>query len=105
MTLAKNRLDLKELKQKLFPVFQKTTPIRRVVVFGSMAREAANMRSDVDLVVDSKEELLGLALFSLADDIRTILNRKIDLFEACEIIPGTELHKNIEQEGVVIYER
>lgn len=97
--------DVSEIKERLTPLFVRYKPVRRVVLFGSFARGQAREKSDVDLVVESHEELLGLPLFGLAGDAGDTLKRRVDLLEACEVIPNTPLDESIKREGVVIYER
>jgi predicted nucleotidyltransferase len=97
--------NVSDIKRRLTPLFVKHKPVRRVILFGSFAREQARGKSDLDLVVDTREEMLGLPLFGLAGEIGNELERRVDLFEACEIIPDTPLEKNIKREGIVIYER
>lgn len=98
-------LDQKEIKYRLLPIFIQNPEIRRVTLFGSFARNRAHSRSDIDLVVDTQGEMLGLPLLGLAADVEEILKLKTDLFEAVEIIPGSVLEQNISREGVVIYEK
>jgi len=100
-----NVLNVDNIKQRLMPLFAKHEPVRRVILFGSFALDRAREKSDIDLVVDTREEMLGLPLFGLAGEIGDELKRRVDLLEACEIIPDTPLEENIKREGVVIYER
>ena len=40
-------------------------PVYKVILFGSYAKKSANKNSDLDLVIDTKESLMGFKLFSL----------------------------------------
>ena len=96
-------MSIPEIRRRLFPVF-KSKPVRQAILFGSCARGEANRLSDVDLVVDTGGECLGLPLIELLLDVTDALEgAKVEMFEACEIKPGTPLARNIDEEGVVIY--
>jgi len=66
---------IKELKQNL----QEKYKIREIGIFGSIIREEEKETSDIDLLVDFKEEadlfdLIGLALF-----LEEKLHRRVDI--------------------------
>ena len=73
------------------------TPVDSVVLFGSYAKKEANKNSDIDLIIDTKEKLLGFKLFSLIT--------KIEEFEKCEIIENSSIDKEIKNTGVIVYEK
>jgi len=52
--------------------------VRRVRLFGSHARDAASPDSDIDLIVDL-DRPMGLAFFSLADELGQRLGAKVEL--------------------------
>ena len=52
--------------------------VRRLAVFGSVARDAASKGSDVDIIVEF-ERPIGLRFVELADRLETILGVKIDI--------------------------
>jgi predicted nucleotidyltransferase len=101
--MAIEDMSIPEIRRRLFPVF-KAKPVRRAVLFGSVARGEADRLSDVDLVVDTGGKCLGLPLVELLVDVTEALEgTKVEMFEACEIRPGTPLARNIDAEGIVIY--
>ena len=57
----------------------KAAPVYRAVLFGSYAKGNATDKSDVNIVIDSKGELLNINFFGLLEDIRTQLNKRVDL--------------------------
>jgi len=81
-------ITIKELKQNL----QEKYKIREIGIFGSIIREEEKETSDIDLLVDFKEEadffdLIGLALF-----LEEKLHRRVD------IVPKRALRKEIKDE-------
>ncbi|PKP62070.1 nucleotidyltransferase [Candidatus Atribacteria bacterium HGW-Atribacteria-1] len=76
---------IKELKQNLHEKYK----IREIGIFGSIIREEGKDTSDIDLLVDFKEDaglfdLIGLALF-----LEEKLHRRVD------IVPKRALRKEI----------
>ena len=64
---------LREHKQEL----EEQYGITRLGIFGSVARDEADERSDVDVVVEMKPDLF--ARVSLKEELETILRTKVDL--------------------------
>lgn len=52
--------------------------VRRIAIFGSVARNAPAKNSDVDIMVDL-DKTLGLDFFDLADYLEKTLGRKVDI--------------------------
>lgn len=72
-------------------------PVRRIAVFGSVARGDASDRSDVDILVEV-DPSIGWELVILADQLEALLGRKVDLVSRRGIKPS--LWKHIEPELV-----
>jgi uncharacterized protein len=53
--------------------------VRNVRVFGSMARNTATAKSNVDLLVELESGRTGLALGGFLQDISELLGRKVDV--------------------------
>ncbi len=77
--------------------------VRRVILFGSRARDDARPRSDVDLAVEAPGASAGewLRLTDIIEDADTLLS--IDLVRLEEA--PEDLHKRILAEGRTLYER
>lgn len=93
--------EIKEILSRLL----KNEPVDEVILFGSYAKETADKDSDIDLVIDSKERLLGFKLYSLISQIEDTFNKQVDGFEKSEIIENSKIDKEIKKTGVVIYEK
>ena len=56
--------------------------VRRIRVYGSVARGEADRRSDVDLLVEWGRRAKPLATYSFKDELERIIRRKVDLHDA-----------------------
>ena len=96
--------SIDEIKTKLRELLSETE-VLEVVLFGSYAKNEATINSDIDLVIDTNEKLMGLKLFSLISKIENALEKDIDAFEKAEIIEGSKIEEEIKKYGIVIYEK
>ncbi len=101
----KNKIyTAEEIKERLYPVFI-NYPVYKAVLFGSYAKGIATEKSDVDIVIDSKGELLNIAFYGVLEDITTALDKKIDLLEISELKRNNGILDFINEEGYVLYEQ
>lgn len=85
--------------EKIAPMYD----INQVILFGSYASGQAREDSDVDLFIDS--DLYGLEYFEFAEQLRTALRKKVDVFSYRTIEEGSKLDKSIHRGGIILYER
>jgi len=98
----KNQLQLKEeIKEKIISVLVKHG-IKRILVFGSYARNEATPKSDLDLIVDFPEGTSLLDHVGIEIELSEALNMKIDLLSRNGISPYIKDH--MLKEAIVIYE-
>lgn len=93
---------IEALKEILSPI-AKRHGVKRMSVFGSVARGEATEESDVDLLVDIPEGWGLFALGGLYADIEDALTCQVDL-----VTTGIEDKKflaNIQKDEVIIYEQ
>ena len=90
---------------KILEEILKDKPVYQVILFGSYAKKEATKKSDVDLVIDTKSELKGFALLKLICEIKEKLQKEIDGFEKYEIESGSSIDKEIQETGVIVYEK
>lgn len=83
----------------------KDEPVYKVILFGSYAKNEADKKSDIDLVIDTNEKLRGFSLLKLICLIQDKLQKKIDAFEKYEIIRDSKIDQEIQRTGVVVYEK
>lgn len=96
--------SIEEIKKILNEIL-KDMPVYQVILFGSYAKNTADKDSDLDLIIDTKEQLLGFKLFSLITKIEERFNKNVDGFEKTEILENSRIDKEIKKTGVVVYER
>ncbi|MBR0359869.1 MAG: nucleotidyltransferase domain-containing protein [Clostridia bacterium] len=90
-----------DIKAVLHPVFVKHS-VKKAVLFGSYVKGLAKQNSDVDLLLDSG--LRGLKFVGLIEDVRSALDKEVDVFDKTHIIPNSKISSEISKDGVVIYE-
>ncbi len=93
-----------EIKMILNKVLQ-NQPVYQVILFGSYAKNEATKKSDIDLLIDTKQALKGFSLIKLICQIQEALDKPIDGFEKYEIIKNSKIDKEIKKTGVVVYEK
>ena len=91
--------------QKMLAELLKDKPVYKVILFGSYAKQQANKKRDVDLVIDTNSELKGFALLKLICQIEEKLQKNIDGFEKYEIEEDSLIDEEIKKTGVVVYEK
>lgn len=96
--------SIEEIKKTLNEIL-KDKPVYQVILFGSYAKNNANKKSDIDLVIDTQSKLRGFALLELICEIQEKLKKSIDGFEKYEIIDGSKIDQEIKKTGVIVYEK
>lgn len=91
-----------ELKRKIGKILAEF-PVEKAILFGSYAKGDATRRSDIDLVIDSNNQLIGLDFYEVKGTLEEKLKKEIDLIEISDIIKGQKADKEISRTGVVIY--
>ncbi len=98
----KNKFHLKEdIKEMIITILVKHG-IKRILVFGSYARNEATTKSDLDLIVDFPEGTSLLDHIGIEIELSEALNMKIDLLSRNGISPYIKDH--VLKEAIVIYE-
>lgn len=93
---------ISQLRDILSPIFGEYN-IRKAILFGSYGKGTASPKSDVDLLVDSG--LHGLRFVGFLGDVQNAVGKDVDLFDVTHIIPNTPIDREIQQTGVVLYEK
>lgn len=96
--------SIDELKTILAKIL-KDTVVEKAILFGSYAKNCPTETSDIDLIIDSNGKLLNINFYGLLEELVEQLNKNIDLFEITEIQKDSDIYKNIQTEGVVLYEK
>ncbi len=77
-------LTIKEIKQKAIPIVKKYG-ITKAALFGSYAKGFATHTSDIDLLVESPDDISLLDFIHIKNEFEDIFNRKVDLVEFGDI--------------------
>ena len=93
-------LTVKDLVDRLNPIF-KNYKVKKAILFGSFAKNTANEKSDIDILVDSG--LKGISFFGLLEDVTNASGKKVDLFDITQIEKGSRIEREINNTGVQIY--
>jgi len=96
-------LTKEEIMAMIVPVVQRH-PVKRVVIFGSYARGTATETSDLDIMIDSENQLEGFDYFGIVGTLLKKFPIPIDVLEASEVDKNSVFFRNIQRDGVVIYE-
>jgi uncharacterized protein len=79
-------------------------PVRRVYIFGSYARNEADEKSDIDIMVElDYSKHIGMSFFLYHEDLEQILHRKVDVVTEDGI--SRHIKPNIDKDKILIYER
>ena len=97
-------LTVEEIRSKLIPLFE-AEPVYKAILFGSYAAGNATEDSDVDIVIDSKGQLLNMNFFGVLHDITELLGKKVDLIEITEVRSDSPILTEIKERGVVLHEK
>ncbi len=102
--MVNNSITIEELKNKATLIFR-SYPVNKAILFGSYEKNRAGNDSDIDLYIDSNGKLKGLDFIGLLEELVNALGKDIDLFDKSHIEPESSILKEIETEGVVLYEK
>lgn len=89
--------QIKEICAKTFEPYD----IKYAYLFGSYAKGKATEKSDVDLLVSTT--LRGLDFFGMVEDLRTNLNKKVDVLDVHQLKNNVILSNEIFMDGIKIY--
>lgn len=92
---------VEQLKTMLTPVFR-LHGVKRAVLFGSYGKGVAKADSDIDLLVDSR--LRGLRFVGLMEDVRSTVDKDIDLLDISHVEDNSKVQEEIKKTGVLLYE-
>ena len=102
--MSKKIYTIEEIKKILNEIL-KNEPVYQVILFGSYAKKEATNTSDIDLIIDTNNKLKGFALLKLICYIEEKFQKEVDGFEKYEIIPNSKIDREIQETGVVVYEK
>ena len=96
--------SIEDIKNMVYEILA-NTEVEKAILFGSYAKNKPTKNSDIDILIDSKGKIKGLKFFAMVDKIREKLDKEVDVIEKLEIDKNSKIEKEIENTGVVIYEK
>lgn len=93
-------MEVKELKKKIMPVLKKNN-VKKLSVFGSVARGEEKRGSDIDLLVKFKGQKGLTDLVGLKIELENKLNRKVDINTYSAV--SFSLKEKIKNDEIVVY--
>ena len=97
----KDILTIEQIKNTVVPIAKKYKAAE-VYLFGSYARGEAREDSDLDFLVFGGDEFHLTDIFAVAEELRELFNKRVDMFEICEINTGTPFYDTVMREKVRI---
>ena len=102
--MSTNVISIETIKKKAVPILR-NYPVEKAILFGSYAEGRATVKSDIDLYIDTNGKLKGLDFVGLLDILVNTLGVGLDLIDRSHINPDSLIIKEIEDKGMVIYEK
>lgn len=93
-------LTIDEIKNTVSDIL-KDYDVEYCYLFGSYAKNQANEKSDVDLLIST--DISGLKYYGLVEKLRNGLHKKIDLLNINQLENNMELLNDILKQGIKIY--
>lgn len=76
--------------------------VQNIYLFGSYARGDANIESDLDFLVYGGKNFKLTMIFALAEELRNVLDKRVDVFEIHEINVDSEFYNTIMKERLLV---
>lgn len=90
-----------EIRSAVLPLLKKHRA-EKAILFGSYARNEADSKSDIDLLIIGGENFMPTDVFCIADELYRSLAKNVDVYELCEINADSDFYKTIFTDGVQI---
>ena len=92
---------MNDIRQIVKPLAEKYH-IHEVYLFGSYARNEATSASDIDFLVFGGKDFRLASVFAFAEELRIIMQKKIDVFEINEVNQDSTFYSTIMKERVKV---
>ena len=99
--MAKETMSVQEIMSTVKPLADRYK-IKEVYLFGSYARDEADSESDIDLLVYGGEGFKLTRVFAFAEELRELLDKKVDVFEIHEVNEDSDFYKNIMKDRILV---
>lgn len=99
--MDKQILTLEKITSLVKPIAQKYG-VKEIYLFGSYARGEATQNSDLDFLVFGGDNFKLTLIFALAEDLRKVLQKDVDVFEINEINTDSNFYNTIMKERLLV---
>ena len=99
--MSKQIFTIENITALVKPLAQKYH-VEEVYLFGSYARGEADENSNLDFLVFGGEDFELTQIFAFGEELREILQKRVDVFEINEINQDSEFYKTIMREMVLV---
>lgn len=96
-----NVFTLKDIVSMVKPIAQKYG-VKEIYLFGSYARGESDGDSDLDFLVFGGENFKLTMIFALAEELREVLKKDVDVFEINEINKDSDFYSTIISERLLV---
>lgn len=93
--------EIRDIKKLVEPIAEKYK-VNAIYLFGSYARGEADKSSDLDFLVCGGDNFKLTMIFALAEELREILKKNVDVFEISEINEDSEFYNTVMRERLLI---
>ena len=93
-------MDIEKLKKQITPILEEYG-VRRASLFGSSARGQDTEGSDIDILVEFKEQKSLFDMAGLKRDLEEKLGKKVDVLTHKAVHPY--IKENVERDALEIY--
>lgn len=97
-------VTLQEIQKSVSKVAE-TYPIKTCYLFGSYARGEATEASDVDLIIETTEDISYFTLVRMQTEIAKILHVPVDLKTRGALLQNPRFHNHIQQDLTKIFSK
>lgn len=99
--MNKTIFTTKDIVNLVKPIAEKYK-VKEIYLFGSYARGEATESSDLDFLVFGGKNFKLTMIFSLAEELREILKKDVDVFEINEINQDSNFYHTIMKERLLV---
>lgn len=99
--MNENVFSLEDIADLVKPIAKKYG-VKEIYLFGSYARGEADGDSDLDFLVFGGKNFKLTMIFALAEELREVLRKEVDVFEISEINKDSEFYNTIMKERLLV---
>lgn len=99
--MSNHVFTLRDIARLVKPIAEKYG-VKEIYLFGSYARGEADANSDLDFLVFGGENFKLTLIFALAEELREVLKKDVDVFEINEINKDSDFYNTIMKERLLV---